>query len=217
MMASSHCDWLPLNQMREAVMSIGAILMPRGWAVVIALASAACGHAQTIELPAAERMLEGIRDGRPRVIAGASDFERVRRLIETDQRAKAWYVTIKKRGLKMIAQPPTAYDIPDGIRLLRQSRNTLERALTLGLLYRIEGDKRYRDRIGADVAAAAEFKDWNPSHFLDVGEMTCAFAVAYDWLYEAWSEEQRRVIREAMVRHGLETALRAYKAKKPPW
>ena len=172
---------------------------------------------QTLELPAPGEILSGLTRDRPRILAGPQDFQRVSGLIKTDDRARAWYQAVKKRGERMLAEPATSYDIPDGIRLLRQSRNTLERALTLGLLYRLEGDRKYRDRIWKDLAAAAEFKDWNPSHFLDVGEMTCAFAVAYDWLYEAWSEEQRRVIREAMVRHGLETALRAYKAEKPPW
>ena len=58
--------------MREAVMSIRAILMRRGWAVVLTLVGAFCCDAQTIELPAPGRMWEGISTGRPRVIAGAS-------------------------------------------------------------------------------------------------------------------------------------------------
>jgi hypothetical protein len=34
------------------------------------------------------------------------------------------------------------------------------------------------------MLAAAAFSDWNPSHFLDVAEMTAALAIGYDWLYE---------------------------------
>ena len=177
-------------------------------------------HAYSQELPGLppqERILEHLRAKRPRVLATDDDFARVKRLIESDERAKQWYAAIRARGEAMIKQPPTAYNIPDGLRLLRQSRNTLERAVTLGLLYRIDGDDKYRDRIWQDMDAAAAFEDWNPRHFLDVGEMTCAFAVAYDWLYDAWTAEQRMTIRGAITKHGLETALRAYRAEKPPW
>jgi hypothetical protein len=168
----------------------------------------------TLALPAADRMLVDLRLVRPRVLASQDDFDRAGQLIRSDEHAKRWYASVKKRGERMLQDPPTAYEIPDGIRLLQQSRRTLDRALTLGLLYRLEGDTRYRDRIWLDMEAAAGFSDWNPRHFLDVGEMTCAFAVAYDWLYDAWSEEQRATIRGALVRHGLETARKGYRAKR---
>ena len=31
------------------------------------------------------------------------------------------------------------------------------------------------------MLTAARFEDWNPSHFLDVAEMTFALAIGYDW------------------------------------
>jgi hypothetical protein len=170
-----------------------------------------------LSLPGVDGMLADLRPVRPRVLASQGDFDRVRRLIESDKRAERWYAAVKRRGQRMLKAPPTAYDIPDGIRLLQQSRRTLERAVTLGLLYRLEGDVRCRDRIWQDLEAAAGFSDWNPRHFLDVGEMTCAFAVAYDWLYDAWSDEQRAVIRDALVTHGLQTALKGYRAERQPW
>jgi hypothetical protein len=171
----------------------------------------------TLQLPAKDRILADLRLARPRVLASQGDFDRAGELIRSDERAKRWYAAVKKSGQRMLKDPPTAYDIPDGLRLLQQSRRTLDRALTLGLLYRFEGDVRYRDRIWLDMEAAAGFPDWNPRHFLDVGEMTCAFAVAYDWLYDAWSDEQRATIRDALVRHGLETARNAYRAERKPW
>jgi hypothetical protein len=52
--------------------------------------------------------------------------------------------------------------------------------------------------------------DWNPSHFLDTAEMTHALAIAYDWLYHEWSQDQRQVMCQTIVTHGLEPALEAY-------
>ncbi len=44
---------------------------------------------------------------------------------------------------------------------------------------------------------------WNEPHFLDVAEMTSAFAMAYDWLYNDWNTTERSVIRTAIVQYGL--------------
>ena len=55
----------------------------------------------------------------------------------------------------------------------------------LGLLYRLEGKPAYAERAWQELDAAAHFPDWNPRHFLDTAEMTHAFAVAYDWLYDS--------------------------------
>jgi hypothetical protein len=185
--------------------------------ITLLLTQVAPADQAVLELPTPERILAELRPARPRVLASQADFDRAGRLIRKDELAARWYAAVLNRGQRMLKDPPTAYEIPDGIRLLQQSRRTLDRAITLGLLYRIEGDTRYRDRIWQDLEAAARFKDWNPRHFLDVGEMTCAFAVAYDWLYDAWTDEQRATIRDALVRHGLETARKAYQAERKPW
>ena len=35
------------------------------------------------------------------------------------------------------------------------------------------------------MLAVSRFTDWNPTHFLDVGEMVMALAIGYDWLYDS--------------------------------
>src|SRR6185369_15727008 len=87
----------------------------------------------------------------------------------------------------------------------------LNRIYTLALLYRLEGNQQYAERAWQELRAAADFKDWNPRHFLDTAEMTHAFAVGYDWLYEVWTPEQRASLRNAIVDKGLEPALRCYR------
>ena len=107
------------------------------------LIQAADANQSQLSLPAAEAMLAELRPARPRVLASQEDFDRVRQIVRSDKRAERWYASVTKRGQRMLKDPPTAYDIPDGIRLLQQSRRTLDRAVTLGLLYRIEGDARF--------------------------------------------------------------------------
>lgn len=90
-----------------------------------------------------------------------------------------------------------------GRRLLATSRENLRRILFLGFAYRMTGEKRYSDRAEAEMLKAASFSDWNPSHFLDVAEMTAALAIGYDWLYPKLSETSRRTIRTAILEKGL--------------
>ncbi|MDP6041994.1 MAG: heparinase II/III family protein, partial [Candidatus Latescibacteria bacterium] len=73
------------------------------------------------------------------------------------------------------------------------------------------GGQQHVDRVWAEIEAAAAFKDWNPSHFLDTAEMTYAFATAYDWLYDQWTDEQRRIMRNAIIEKGLKPGLKVYK------
>jgi Heparinase II/III-like protein len=44
---------------------------------------------------------------------------------------------------------------------------------------------------------------WNSAHFLDTAEFCAAFAIAYDWLYDAWTEDQKSQIRFTLNLYGL--------------
>lgn len=147
----------------------------------------------------------------PRLLVRPGQFEELRAGVRTDPVLRAWYGTLKARADGYLADGDLPrYEIPDGLRLLAMSRRVLERVATLGVVGRIEGDPRYRDRVWEELRTAAAFPDWNPKHFLDVGEMTTAFALGYDWFHPEWTEEQRRLIREAIVTHGLHPAREAY-------
>lgn len=91
-----------------------------------------------------------------------------------------------------------------GRRLLGTSREVLRRVFYLAYSYRMTGENKYFERAEEEMLAAAGFSDWNPSHFLDVGEMTMALAIGYDWLFDELSRESRSIIREAILKKGLE-------------
>lgn len=60
------------------------------------------------------------------------------------------------------------------------------------------------------LEAAGNFPDWNPQHYLDVAEMTCAFAIGYDWLYDYWSDEQKAFLAQKIYEYGLVPSYAAY-------
>jgi len=108
-----------------------------------------------------------------------------------------------------------------GRRLLSVSRLCVHRVLTLAVAYHLTADMRYADRCRDEMLAAARFSDWNPSHFLDVGEMTFALAVGYDWLYDQLDDASRKEIRTAIVEKGLkvpfETKFNAWVRARNNW
>jgi hypothetical protein len=155
-----------------------------------------------------------VRKEHPRLLATTADFERLRQLVQTDEQAREFYQRLKSQADRICQELPSRYEIPDGLRLLATSRRVLLRVYTLALLYRLDGDRRYLERAWRELEAAANFPDWNPRHFLDTAEMAHAFAIGYDWLFSDWTDEQRRILREAMVTKGLQPALGVYREKR---
>jgi hypothetical protein len=78
-------------------------------------------------------------------------------------------------------------------------------------IHLLDGGDAYVDRVWTEVDAACQFKDWNPSHFLDTAEMTYAVAIAYDWLFDRWSDRQKQIMRTAIVEKGLTPGMQTYR------
>lgn len=86
-------------------------------------------------------------------------------------------------------------------------RNVQGRILTLGLAYRVFGDKRFLDRAKAELMQLAELPDWCPTHFLDVGEATLAAGVGLDWLYNELTPAERDMVTHAIIKNGINPSL----------
>jgi len=96
--------------------------------------------------------------------------------------------------------------IKKGKRLLDVSRLAFKRIYYLSYAYRMTGNKKYLHRTEKEMTAVCHFSDWNPTHFLDVGEMVMALAIGYDWLYDSLRPETRQLVCEAIVEKGFEAA-----------
>jgi hypothetical protein len=174
---------------------------------MVCLAASAAQTNGLIPIPPAAQILSTLKKEHPRLLATRADFDRLKKQVATDAQSREWHAALRKKAARILDEPPSQYEIPDGLRLLSTCRHVLLRVQTLALLYQLDGDKRYAEQAWRELEAAAGFKDWNPRHFLDTAEMTHAFAIGYDWLYEAWSEEQRTALRTAMVEKGIKLGL----------
>ncbi|HPA17959.1 MAG TPA: heparinase II/III family protein [Verrucomicrobiae bacterium] len=184
--------------------------------LLLSLATLATGAAETrpsVKTPPASAVLSTLRRTHPRLLLTDADFARLKRDVAVDPHLKEWHADLQRSAEKMIGEGPSKYEIPDGLRLLATSRRVLDRVSTLGLVYHIDGDRKFAERAWRELDAAAKFKDWNPKHFLDVAEMTHAFALGYDWLYAYWTPDRRATIRDAIIRFGLTPALDVYGGK----
>lgn len=149
----------------------------------------------------------------PSLLVRAKDFDHLRSRLAKDTRINLGYERLRQEAREILTTLPCRYELKGSEGLLAVSRTVLRRVYLLALMHWVEGGARWQTRLWEELAQAARFPDWHPEHFLDVAEMTHAFAVAYDWLYEVWTPEQRRVLREALVEKGLEPGLAAYRER----
>ena len=136
----------------------------------------------------------------PRLLATKQDFERLRN--ETNDLFRIGRERVLRDAGEMRHFPMPQYQL-EGRRLLSVSQRTLARILTLSMAYRLTDDIRFADRAISEAVAVCGFRDWNPTHFLDTAEMTLAVSIAYDWLYDVMTEDQRTHVRTSLLKHGL--------------
>jgi hypothetical protein len=161
----------------------------------------------------AEEILKLLKPQHPRLLLDRAGFDDLRKRVERDPVLREWDKHVRREADKLLAAPLAQHVIPDGKRLLATSRRTVDRTYTLALMYRLHGDRRHLDRLWREMEAVAAFPDFNPSHFLDTAEMAHALGIAYDWLYDAWTPQQRAVIRRAIVELGLKPGQAVYHGK----
>ena len=142
----------------------------------------------------------------PRLILSQDDVASLRQAVEDSPQMARLDRYIIRSANKMLEQPVVEYK-KQGKRLLTICRQVLERVLYCSYSYLTTKDIKYALRAEQEMLAACTFSDWNPSHFLDVGEMAFGLAIGYDWLYDVLSEESRATIRQGLIDKALNVAL----------
>ncbi len=142
----------------------------------------------------------------PRILLAPGQEKIITQTIASDKLAQKMHQAILAECDKMIGLAPQER-IKIGKRLLSVSREALRRLFFLSYAYRMSGDEKYSKRAEQEMLAVAAFSDWNPSHFLDVGEMTMAMAIGYDWLYDKLPETSRDQIKAAIQQKGIDASL----------
>ena len=142
----------------------------------------------------------------PRIMLLEGDEAAIKMTIASDDLWRSTHQFILDESNKIIGQPRVER-VLIGRRLLDKSREALKRIFYLSYSWRMTSETKYLIRAEKELLAVSGFSDWNPSHFLDVAEMTMAVSIGYDWCYKGLSEESRKVIKEAILEKGLKPSL----------
>jgi hypothetical protein len=156
----------------------------------------------TVSLETLQKHIDQAPKTHPRLYINQQGFDTLRDTSKKDKLSKSLAEAIVKQADVILGKPPIER-VLQGRRLLGQSRRCVQRVARLAVAYHLTGKDQYAKRCEQEMLAAAAFKDWNPSHFLDVGEMTFALAIGYDWLYHQLPESSRQKIREAIIQKGV--------------
>lgn len=161
----------------------------------------------TSALAQASDLLETLKPSHPRLLIEANHWSVIKAQAETDPLLAQYIGQLLVEADHLLEQPPLERR-KQGRRLLSVSREAFRRITIWSMARHLGDDLRYANRAEKEMLQLVQFSDWNPSHFLDVAEMTAALAIGYDWLYDDLDADARAAIREGIVEHGLEAGLK---------
>jgi hypothetical protein len=149
---------------------------------------------------------KNLRKSQPRLVLNAQTEKKLRNELKTNPVVQNMYKAIQLNAAE-IHNKPLLERIQTGRRLLSVSREMLYRMNMLGMVYRIDKDPKVLQRINDEVVAVCNFSDWNPSHYLDVAEMSMAVAIALDWTAGKLPKSTIQLAKTALIEKGI----------KPSW
>ncbi|TKG97323.1 hypothetical protein EYV94_02515 [Puteibacter caeruleilacunae] len=144
-----------------------------------------------------------LKKSHPRLVLNSKIERELKKRLKSDPVVKNVYEAIRLNAEKVYGEPLLVRKLI-GKRLLATSREMLYRINMLGMVYRIEGDKRTLDRINEEVIAVCAFEDWNPKHYLDVAEMSLAVAQALDWTAGDLPQQTQKMATDALINKGIQ-------------
>ncbi|KIM34528.1 hypothetical protein M408DRAFT_325905 [Serendipita vermifera MAFF 305830] len=169
--------------------------------------------------------LANLRPDRPRLIAGKHKINALPTLMAGDPYLKGWHDIIMNNATVYSNLPPVVHVFdggPSGSGILDPAREVKQRIKHFAYAYVMTSDTAWVDRTWRELQNAVTWASdtsnpdndpadqWNSKHFLDLAELTAAYAIAYDWLYDQWTTDQRNTIRSNIVTYGLTFGVAAY-------
>lgn len=158
---------------------------------------------------------KNLRKSQPRLVLNSKIKNNLKTKLKTDDVVKNMYKAIKLNAEGIYAKP-LLERVVVGRRLLSTSREMLWRVNMLGMVYEMENDEKALNRLNDEVLAVCNFSDWNPTHFLDVAEMSMAVAFALDWTEGKLPKSTIELAKNALIEKGI-TPSWPENGKEPGW
>jgi Heparinase II/III-like protein/Domain of unknown function (DUF4962) len=182
-------------------------------------------------------MLSQLAAERPRLMATKSAIERARQVLYRNATARQWYGEVEKQAKLLLDLPPLkstwVHDPREtdaaALPLVRPPKSSdgpaapldvarlfCLRIQTLGLMWLLTSDPRYRDRAKAELLAVCAFPNWAGDKFLVMAETAFGAAIGYDWLYDSLTDNERREVAHAIVENAIQAGLDEFDAPRQP-
>ena len=166
----------------------------------------------SMELPKLTGILGTLKVEHPRLLLTDARLQELKTLSITDAKLKKYVFDVIALADKDLVKSPIQH-VLIGPRLLDKSRECLTRLYNLAFAYRWTGNLMYLSAAISNMKTVCAFADWNPSHFLDVGEMSHAVGIGYDWLYPNMDQPTRDFVKAGLIKLGLNEGMKAYTDK----
>lgn len=143
-----------------------------------------------------------LRKSTPRLILTPPIERTLRSKLKTDPVVQNYYAAMKINAEEIMASPVLTRNVI-GRRLLGTSRSMLHRMTVLSMVYRIDREPAVLKKINDELIAVCNFTNWNPSHFLDVAEMSLAVAIAVDWVGRWLPKATTELAKKSLIEKGI--------------
>ncbi len=158
---------------------------------------------QKLENPMSVQYLKSkLLKSQPRMVLNSAIEKNLLGKLKIDPVVQNLYKSIQVSAERIQKKPLLVRKL-EGRRLLGVSREMLLRVNMLGMVYRIEKSPVILKRINEEVIAVCNFQDWNPSHFLDVAEMSMAVSLALDWTAGKLPKSTIELAKTSLIEKGI--------------
>jgi len=149
-----------------------------------------------------EYLEKNLSNSSPKLILTPALESKLKSKMKNNEGVKRYYQYLVKESEAIMEKPLLKREL-QGFRMLSVSTEMVERMGILCMVYRIDKDPEILKRIDEEINAVCHFKDWNPQHFLDVGEMSFAVALAIDWTGEWLPGQTVDLAKISLIEKGL--------------
>ena len=162
-----------------------------------------------VPVPAPQSFVQAVRPVHPRLILTAQRQTEINHLRANSPVAQSWYRTVAanaavyEQATSIVYVPEKPGERAQVIPMLHPGRALIDRIFTLGLVAVLDRDERAMNRLRRELMHALDaWPDWQ--YGLARYEIAAGFAMAYDWLYDRWTPDERARLSSALRRLALE-------------
>lgn len=173
----------------------------------------------TYDRPEDEVIINDFTSARPRLTINSARLEKIKSEYGKNDYITKWAKSFITQANVFANAGDIAYIPPsaDGTgRMLNGGRDMRNRVRILALAYHLTGEQKYVDKVWSDMETAClDYPNWHQQiNELDSTMLAVAVAYAYDWLYDMWSPEQKKIMEDALYRNQLDQAYEVYHASR---